>query len=81
MYIKEDYGFSDLQERCWSGAIDTLNNVEEAGLCDELMKMLEEVFLERIPDMTEVNDFLLFETEYIYEQLGLDEDGNIIEDE
>lgn len=25
MYIKEEYNFNDLLNKCWSGAIDTFN--------------------------------------------------------
>ena len=74
MYIKKDFGFNDLTENCWSGAIDTLKTVEEHGKEDELMAHLAEIFetdFDNIPTITEVNDYLLFEPDTIFECLGI----------
>lgn len=80
MYVKIDMDdFRTLKNNSWSGALDTLNDIEEADKEDELMYLLEEVFAEKIPTETEVNDFLWFERDYIYESLGLDENGCLIE--
>ena len=73
MYIKKEItSFEELKENSWSGAIDTLNRIEELGLEDEFMAVLKEYFdnIEEIPNETEVNDFIWFETEYINELLG-----------
>lgn len=43
------------------------------------MYLLEEIFADTIPTETEVNDFLWFERDYIYESLGLDENGRLID--
>lgn len=75
MEIKNDYGFEDLKDNCWSGAIDTLNKVEEEGKEEELMDLLEEVFEGDIPTLTEVNDYLRFEDDEIFERLEIKEDG------
>lgn len=81
MYVKiEMDDFRTLKNNSWSGALDTLNDIEEADKEDELMYLLEEVvFAEKTPTETEVNDFLWFERDYIYESLGLDENGCLIE--
>ena len=83
MEIKDTFSFSDLQDRCWSGAIDTLITVYNNDKEDELMSLLEMEFEYDIPTLTEVNDFLWFEDEYIFEQLGIstDEDDDDEEDE
>lgn len=82
MYIKIDYGFIDLKNHSWSGAISTLEKIEEAGKEDELMELLEEVFEYEIPTDTEVNDLLWFEDEYIFEQLDIkDEEDEEDEEE
>lgn len=74
MEIKESYGFSDLENRCWSGAIDTLKTIRDNDKEEELMQLLEiETFSDEIPSITEVNDFLWFEDEYIFEALGINE--------
>jgi hypothetical protein len=72
MEIKNYYDFNDLVNSCWSGAEDTLKTVEEYGYEDELMNFLESYYGDEIPTMTEVNDLLWFEDEWIFEQIGLD---------
>ena len=70
MYIKKEMNFTDLFNNSWSGAIDTLKAIEEADKEEELMEYLEEIFSD-VPNETEVNDFLWFERDYIYEYLGM----------
>ena len=80
MYVKiEMDDFRTLKNNSWSGALDTLKDIEEADKEDELMYLLEEVFTDTTPTETEVNDFLWFERDYIYESLGLDENGRLID--
>lgn len=71
MYIKKDFSFNDLKENSWSGAIATLEEIEKNGKEEELMELLEEIFTD-IPTETEVNDFLWFEDDYIFENLGIE---------
>ena len=73
MYIKKDYDFNELFQNSWSGAIDTLKEIEKNDKEDELMEFLEEQFSD-VPTETEVNDFLWFESDYIYECLGISEE-------
>ena len=76
MYIKQDMDFNDLINNCWSGAISTLKTVEEHNKEDELIKHLEDIFeayFDNVPTMTEVNDYLWFEDEAIFEALGISE--------
>ena len=79
MYVKIEMDYRTLKNNSWSGALDTLKDIEEADKEDELMYLLEEIFTDTIPTETEVNDFLWFERDYIYESLGLDENGCLIE--
>lgn len=80
MYVKIEMDYRTLKNNSWSGALDTLKDIEEADKEDELMYLLEEVvFADTTPTETEVNDFLWFERDYIYESLGLDENGRLIE--
>lgn len=83
MFVKNEiYDFSSLEYNCWSGAIDTLNRIREAEKEDEFMDYLEDVFCDEIPTMTELNDFIWFEDEMIYEDLGIsDEDDEEDEDD
>lgn len=75
--IVERNDFWELKNNSWSGAIDTLNDIERANLEDEFMDFLENIFYGETPTETEVNDFIWFDRDYIYESLGLDENGEI----
>lgn len=79
MYIKQDFGFNDLMENCWSGAVDTLKTIEENGKEDELMQLLEDAF-DECPDITRINDYLWFSDEDILECLGISESEEEEED-
>ena len=83
MWIKKEYDYNDLKENSWSGAVNTLRRIEEANKEEELMNFLEDIFYENIPSDTDVNDLLWFDSELIYESLGItDEDEDeVIEDE
>ena len=70
MEIKKDYNFNDLKKNSWSGAIDTLETIEENEKEEELMTLLENTF-EDVPTETEVNDFLWFDDDFIFEKLGI----------
>ena len=71
MKIVREYNFNDLYENSWSGAIDTLDTIIKNDMENELMEHLEEIFDINIPTATEVNDYLWFESNYIYESLGI----------
>ena len=71
--VKKELGFEDLKKECWSGAVDTLQKIEEEGKEDELMELLQDIFSD-IPTETELNDFLWFDDDYIYNQLGIEEE-------
>lgn len=73
MEIKKDYNFDDLKENSWSGAIDTLKTIEENEKEEELMQLLELTF-ENVPTETEVNDFLWFDDDFIFKELGIEEE-------
>lgn len=79
MYVKIEMDYRTLKNNSWSGALDTLKDIEEADKEDELMYLLEEIFADTTPTETEVNDFLWFERDYVYESLGLDENGRLID--
>lgn len=78
---KEINGFNELADMVWSGAVDTIADIQNANKENEFMNFLEMVFCDNVPTDTEVNDFIWFEREYIYENIGLTEDGELPEDE
>lgn len=67
------YEFSDLTKNCWSGALQTLKRIEEEDKESELIDFLEYIFYDGI-ELSELNDFLWFDTDYIYESLGIEEE-------
>ena len=78
--IKEVNDVNELYDMCWSGAVDTLDAIIEADKENELMWLLEEMFFDHTPTETEMNDVLWFESDWIYEHLGLDKNGEIPEE-
>lgn len=81
MYIKKDIDFNNIYDNCWSGAKYTVQRVSDENKEDELMELLEEFFFGREPTETEVNDFLWFESDYIYECLGISDEEEEEEEE
>ena len=75
MEIRMEIGINELYDMSWSGGRSTLDDIFEHDKEEELMNLLEEVFCDEIPSDTEVNDFLWFERDMIYERCGLDENG------
>ena len=71
--VIEELSFDDLLKRCWSGAIDTLNTIRENNKEDEFLCLLDEIHNETPPTLTEVNDLLWFDTEFIFDKLGISE--------
>ena len=70
MYVKKEIDFNDLLDLCWSGAINTLEEIDEAGMGDSLMMLLEEM-CDGTPDIGYINDILWFESDWILETLGI----------
>lgn len=78
MEVKIDINnFSDLERLCWSGALDTLAEIREAGKEDKLMEALEMLYADgETPTLTQINDTLWFieDDTWLKEYLGLDSD-------
>ena len=54
----------------WSGAVDTFNKIYNEGKCDELETILEELYPDGMTE-TQLNDLLWFESETVFEWLGI----------
>ena len=78
---REINDFYALADMVWSGAVDTIADIQNTNKEDEFMNFLEAVFCDEVPTDTEVNDFIWFERDYIYENIGLTEDGELPEEE
>lgn len=74
MRICKEMDFNDLVRECWCGAEDTLNIIADHDKEDALMDLLEECFSGDVPTMTEVNDLLRFDDEWLFETLDIDPD-------
>ena len=56
--------------KAWSGAVDTLDRVRREGKCAELEAILEDTYPDGMTE-TELNDLLWFDSESVYEWLGM----------
>ena len=70
--------FSDYSP--WSGAVETYNRIEEEGKIDNLEMLLEECYPEGIT-MTQINDILWFDSEWVLENLVIYEEEEEEEEE
>ena len=62
----------DIEEfEAWSGGYDTLQEVIVEGKTRELQELIEDMCYDTWTD-TELNDFLWFDREYIYECLDIE---------
>lgn len=57
----------------WSGATDTKNTIIENCKSEDFDSLIEELYEDGI-DETTLNDLLRFESDWIYEQLGIKEE-------
>ena len=83
IYVKKELDFNDIVRETWECDY-TLDAIEKAEKEDDFMSHLEEIFFmsdEEIPTMTELNDCIRFESDEIFECLGLNEDGEIEDEE
>ena len=78
---KEINDFYALADMVWSGAVDTIADIQRANKEDEFMNFLEAVFCDEVPTDTAVNDFIWFDRDYIYENIGLTENGELPKEE
>ena len=78
--VKEAVDFNDLlNNKCWGQAVQILKKIEDAGLEDELMDYLEEIFDGEPVDMTHLNDILAYDWEDVFEAIGMLSDDDINE--
>lgn len=54
----------------WSGAVSTLDRIKENGLTRQFENILEELYPDGMSE-TELNDLLWFDSDSVYEWLGL----------
>lgn len=71
--IKEVNDFYQLKDELWSGALDTMQIIEDNDKQNELMTLLEDIFYEAT-DLIKINDYLWFDRDDILEQLDINEE-------
>lgn len=57
----------------WSGAVDTYNRIYNEDKLNDLEFLLEDLYPEGIEE-TQLNDLLWFESEWLYDCLGISEE-------
>ena len=58
----------------WSGAVDTKNLIISLGLEEEFEGLIDELYPKGLTD-TQLNDLLWFDSEWILETLGVEEEN------
>ena len=58
----------------WSGAKDTIAEVRKTNKMDELQAYIEDVFFKEVPTATQLNDYVWFNREDIYNAIGINVD-------
>ena len=71
MKVRQDISLEKFE--AWSGGVDTKERIIEAGKESAFESYIEEVYPEGI-DAEDLNDFLWFEEDYIFEFLGIKEE-------
>ena len=64
----------------WSGAVETKKAIIEADKAEEFEQLIEELYPDGLTDTT-LNDLLWFESEFIFESLGMTEEEEETEEE
>ena len=78
MKVYKDMSIEDFE--AWAGAVDTKDKIVAADKEEAFNEWIEEMFPDGI-DATKLNDILWFESEQVYDAIGLDEDGNVPSDD
>lgn len=76
--FNENVSLSNFQT--WSGATDTKNTIIENDKVDEFDFLIEDLYPDGLSE-TALNDLLWFESEWIYEMLGISEDEDTDEED
>lgn len=76
MRIYSDFDFDRFQP--WSGAVTTYNRIAEENKGDELEWLLDELYPDGMTE-TQFNDLLWFETDLIYEFLGISDEEETVD--
>lgn len=77
-FIGKEMDFADFERECYSGAEFTLARIAEEGKEEEFINWLKSNYydssdkIDNAPTLTEINDLLRFNDEWVLEQLDID---------
>lgn len=66
--------------KAWSGAVSTLDRIREEDKCEEMEELLDELYPDGMSE-TELNDLLRFDSDWVFETLGISDEDEEDEDE
>ena len=69
--INENQTLQDFN--AWSGAINTKEIIIEKNKADEFNDLIDDIYPDGLTE-TQLNDILWFETDWIFESLGIEEE-------
>ena len=68
--VKQEMDFDDIRKSAWGQAVEVLDEIYKAGMQNELMEYLEDIFNDGV-DIVELNDLLAYDWEWVYSQIGM----------
>ena len=76
--VLEVYDFNELYNSSWGGAISTLKTIEEEEKEDDFLDLINDIIstYEKGLDRTKLNDFIWFDSDYIFESLAIEVEDN-----
>lgn len=73
VYQEEIWEFDDLYNLCWGQARKILQEIADADKEDELLSHLSEIYADNIPSLTDINDYISYDWEDIYDAINMEE--------
>lgn len=73
MKILDELNFDEVLRTSWSGAVATAERIDEEGKGAEFEALIDELYPDGI-DRTALNDLLWFDSDWIFEELGISEE-------
>ena len=74
--IRKEMDFSDFERECWSGAEFTLARIAEEGKENRFIELLKDFYegvtIDDAPTLTEINNLICFNSDWVLELLGID---------
>ena len=71
MYYKQVFDINEFE--FWSGGLDTFNELKEHVTLEQIQYHIENHFSEEIPTDTDINDYLWYNRDEIFAELGIKE--------